>query len=203
MTWQEFEQSISRLKAVYGDKAYPKERVEMVYRAVKWTHLAIWEESLNEIIGDCIHPPTVSKIKEIVNLTRKRMSIDDDPFKNLRAEIRELEKTSQCRKCFGSGTLSAHRRDDEFQHLFVFGCDCAAGVKAMLLPENKNKIRQWNLIIEKEWRHDFEAAHDQGTRIEARRATANIFSSKDLNLAIGEKPSPKRESKDEMWEPDR
>lgn len=200
MTYQEFEPAIARLRTVYGDKAYPKERVEVIFRSVKYSSSRVWDETVTELIGEAMHAPPLSKIREVLYLVKKRFNESSDPWQAQREEIRGLERTSSCRQCYGSGTLAAHRRSDPHEHLFVFSCDCYAGQVAIQLPENRGKIRQWDMGVAQEWKHGFEIIAPSGSRQAARTVTSSAISAADMNTALGEPKNKPRGYKDELWE---
>lgn len=202
MTLEEFQPAMDRLHAVYP-RAYPKERMDLVYRAMRYTSAAVWNETVNELIGDSMQPPSVSKMREVMYLVRKKFNEPGDPWEPLRQEIAGKVKASQCVKCAGSGALTAHKRNDPNQFEFTFGCDCEAGNLAMKLPENHGKIRQWNYQIAQEWRHAFESEPPQRpTREAARAAVRDLYRAGDMNSAIGFEPGPKRGSEADKWEAD-
>lgn len=200
----EFQNGLIRLQRVYGEKAFGQERAEVVYRAVKYVPAEVWEETVTDLIGDSMQPPNLTKIKDAMNLVRKRMGRTSDAWQPLRDQLREIEKTSSCRKCAGQGVFNAHYRDDPSAIMWPFLCDCPSGAIARQLPEHKRgKIYEWTRQAEELMRHDFEGEPPHfATREHARSAARSAIRESDLNVAIGGKPAPPRAYKDDSWEPD-
>lgn len=204
MTFEEFQMGAAKLQRVYGEKAYPQERVEIIFRSVKYSSSKIWEETVTELIGEAMHAPPLSKIKETLYAVKKKFGESSDAWEGLRQQLRKLEQSSGCRKCFGQGVFLAMKRADPYQYQYNFICDCHAGTLAQDLPENK-RLRAWDMIIARDWRHDFEAVPDAppNARQEARKAFTNVFQQTDLNVAVHLEPAPKRGVKSEHWETER
>jgi hypothetical protein len=197
VTFDEFELSAGRLRTLYGEKAFPRERIEIIFRAVQYSSSKVWDEALNLIIGEHMHAPSLTKIKEALYAVRKTHGETTDAWEPIRDRIKATEKLpadQNCGQCFGSGVLMAHRRADERKYLYCFGCSCPAGDEAMRLPENKSKIRQWDMSHRIDWRQEYEPETPRrpASRQDARLAVSKLFVGHDLNVALGDKPAPKR-----------
>ena len=205
MTYSEFEPTIQRLRAVYGDKAFPRERVEVVYRAVKFAPLDVWLETLNELIGESMHAPPLSKIRETLNIVRKRYGTTDDGWDWLRAEIKRCESIEPiCPKCHNTGVLECYKKQDPHQYRYCMACDCNIGDGAIWLPENKGKIRQWRECDDDAWSivgYSDVPPPRRATREEARQVSIEMIKSSDLNRAIGDAPAPRRHYESDKWDP--
>lgn len=206
MTFQEFEPTVARLRKVYTDRAFPHERVEIIFRSVKYVDIEVWNETLSELIGDAMHAPSLSKIKEVMNSVRKRMGRVDDGWDWLRGEIQERIHTQPfCPKCANSGVFSAYRKADPHQETFVKACDCFVGARAIWLPENKGKIRMWDLQQALEWAISCYSDVEMpaiASRQRARLTVVGAIKSSDLNTAVGLPTTPPRGYRGDKWESD-
>lgn len=205
MTFEEFEPTIGRLRAVYGEKAFPRERVDVIFRALHYVPIQVWAETLTELIGESMHAPPLSKIREVMYIVRKRMGHAEDMWEPVRRQIAELGMNpNPCDRCFNSGIFMAHKRTDEHAFMYCFVCDCRAGELAKKLPENKGKAREWSMPLAHDWRHDFEGELMGGTasRNAARAAVSDAFRAGDLNVAVGQPMPPRRGYEADKWEAD-
>lgn len=199
MTREEFAEQMQRIVAVYSDRAFPTERVQIVYAAVKNYPARTFQVAVDDIIGDCMQPPPLSKIREYLMAARKKTGDHADIWEPKREEIRKLERATNeqgwCHMCFNSGLFMAHRKDDPHQCLTVFLCTCKAGAIAAELPEHRGKTSEWTVLTAKDWRRDMEAEPPRRApdKPQVRNAVASLFRAKDLNRAIGNGPAAKRE----------
>lgn len=201
MTEPEFQSELERMTAVYRN-AFPPERVAIIYRSIRYTPIDIFREAIDEVIGDSMQPPSLTKIREAIQVVRKRKGDFRDPWQAVRDELADLERQNPyCSTCFNSGTFMAKRRDDDGWYLYTFGCQCKAGGLAMQLPENRGKINQWNLKFAQTWIRESEAESLRpATKNEARAAVHEQQHSHDLNAAIGWTPAKKRKIDEDNWD---
>jgi hypothetical protein len=168
--------------------------VDLIFRVVKYSSVTVFEETVNELIGDNVHPPMIQKIKEALYAARRKLGESSDPWEQVRAQIFELERSSQvCSRCFNSGVVVAHRRTAN--DLYCFTCTCQAGDLAAKLPENKGKIRSWSMALEHDW--VIEGKEDQPPPHRERPNLNQLAQSKDLNKAIAKPPVPYRDDDDD------
>lgn len=203
LSFDQFLPYVNRLAKVYGDKAFPRERAEILYRAFRYTREDVLQATVDEVIGEHMHAPSITKIREAMYLVRKRFGDNADRWQPIRDAIREREKTSSCGLCFGSGILMAHRRDDPRQYLLYFLCSCSSGELAIQLPEYNGKTHQWDELVARDWKHHFESdTPPTGTRTQAREVARLAIRNTDLNKAIGLKEAPRKPYKDDNWDED-
>jgi hypothetical protein len=196
MTLEEFEQGMNKLKSVYGDKAYPADRSDLILKIVKYSTPFVWMQTISEVIGEFTHPPPISKFKEVYYAMKKKYGDAGDPFATHRHSLEKLRKISECGKCIGGGIVYATRRDGKGASI-PFACECEAGGIAHQLPEYRCLTR-WTQIIEDSWSHEFENLID-GTRELARANAKHAIRSSDLNAALGNASVP-RQYKDDSWD---
>lgn len=211
MTLNEFEPSVVRLRSVYGEKIFPPERLDILYRAVQYVSLDIWTEALDLVIGEHMMAPNVNKIKEAVYAVRKTKGDTADAWEPLRERIRATQKLPEdknCRQCWGGGTLYCYLKDDPHQYQYVKICDCAAGEVAAKLPENK-RLRKWDLIVAATWHIDGVTDRNVSNVVEISPVKnlsgiiRNLSGTNDLNAAIGEPTPPKKKDQPNWWDTDR
>lgn len=70
MTPLEFQTQMDRLHRTYGEKAYPKERMDAVWERVRGIPAAQFEKALTHLIGENFTPPSLSKITDALALFR-------------------------------------------------------------------------------------------------------------------------------------
>lgn len=203
LSMDDFIPFIERLRKVYGDKAYPTERAEIVYKAFRYSRPEIVSATIEEIIGEHMHAPPITKIREALYATRKKFGDQADPWEPIRKQIQENERKSNCPYCFGSGVFMAHRRDDSHEYAYCFACNCHGGSLAIQLPENKGKIQHWNLASGTEWSHGFESEIERTSKAAGRKVITGVFAKTDLNNVLDLKLQPKRGIEEEMYDPER
>lgn len=201
MTYDEFDSGLQKLSRVYGARYFPTERADILFKTFRHYSPEVWRDTIGEVIGEFMSPPALTKIKEVLYRVRKRYGDDRDQYSDIRDQIAALSKTSSCKKCIGSGVTMAYKKKDAHQYVQCFCCSCAAGDLAIHLPENRGKIRQWNIQIEKEWQNDFENVPD-GDRNEARAASSGAIAAGDLNVALTGMAAPRKPYKDDLWQED-
>lgn len=199
----EFIPFIERLRKVYGERAYPAERAEIVYKAFRYSRPEVVSAAIEEIIGEHMHAPAITKIREMLYIVRKRFGDQSDPWEPIRKQIFEIERNSSCNHCFGSGVFMAHLRSDIHAYQYCFGCHCRAGALAMQLPENRGKIKTWDLSSTLEWSHGFESEFERRSKTDGRALIREVFKSTDLNNILDLESAPKKSIESEMYDPDR
>lgn len=137
MTEFEYGAQIDRLKAVYGDKAYPDERVSMIWKKMKWRHPDVLEMAVDQLIADNQYAPLLNKILEAaVAAERAHPELRIDPYAEVRIELSNRRREStQCHMCWGVGIITAYRKDLEGHPGEDLLCTCYSGRLAEKLPE--------------------------------------------------------------------
>lgn len=72
MTTSEFDEQVKRLRAVFGDKAYPDERVVTFWDAVRDMEGYWFKKRVTDWVGSA-KPPMLPEIREAVALERERL----------------------------------------------------------------------------------------------------------------------------------
>lgn len=145
MTREEFQSQMSRLIKVYGDRAYPPERMQIIWRKIQFRHPKIFESSVDALIADNAHPPLLSKIMEMLVMVGKQYpDLDKGPETDLRDQLIEAQKRpGGCDKCENWGVIRAFRKD-KFGHPEEYLlCDCRLGSIAARLPEYR-RCGEWH-----------------------------------------------------------
>lgn len=133
----EFDAQIERMVSFYGDKAYPRERIEMIYRAVKYYHPEVWQLAVDMIIADCERAPMLSKIKEFLRLAQNQLPDKEtiDPNAHIRAQLNDAAKAARpCYKCFNTGLIVVYRKWQGLSEA-ALACNCQWGEVVTKLPE--------------------------------------------------------------------
>lgn len=146
MTYDEYNNQMQRLIAIYGEKVFNADKIELLFRKVRWRHPKIWEEAIDLTILESVNIPTVHKILECCSIAKKNNpGIEVDPYEKMRSEISEREKIphhGQCRKCWNRGFITGYRKDISGHPAEELTCDCVSGQIACKLPEGRN-LRPW------------------------------------------------------------
>lgn len=211
MNLEEFYRGMNILTDVFGDKAYPRARVDVIWRTLQHSPINVWLDAINGLIGDCERPPGLTKIKDTLYASKKKMNLGDDDFWTpIRRQMEALQKVKNaCNHCFGYGIISAHRLDDAQHYQYSFGCVCTAGNLAMQLPENKDKMRQWSISMRGEWKPEHEgmiSVNDiSGEGMVSEASPSEIIrltnsGLKDLSLGIGSKAPQRRAAIEDRWD---
>lgn len=69
-----FEDEISRLKHIYGDRHYPDERCQMIWDEFKNCSPDEFKSVIREVIGTCATPPLLNKLRETLYSRREQNS---------------------------------------------------------------------------------------------------------------------------------
>lgn len=150
MTRTEFATQIKRLAATYGDRYYPMERVESLYKRFRKSSIIALTEAVTQLIGDEIHPPPMKKIVEAVAAATRDLVLED---LHVEQRLRLTKMTStyavDCDKCACTGMVDYSRRSEHMRYRYVAICDCEAGRLAELFPENR-LAKRWRQLEHKE-----------------------------------------------------
>lgn len=137
MELHEFSKHMERLKEVYGDRAYPEERIKIIWQKTKWRSEKVWEETTKRLIADSMQPPMLSKILEMYAIVQRDFpEIKTDPYAHIRDELRLKAQKPSCTRCGGHGTLVAFKKYNKLQSTSLI-CNCYCGGLAKKLPENR------------------------------------------------------------------
>lgn len=200
MNHEEFGAQMQRLVSVYSDRAFPTDRIQIIWQAVKNYPDRTFQVAVDDIIGDCMQPPNLSKIREYLMAARKKTGDHADVWQPIRDQLAAAESAKNdegwCHQCFNSGTFMAHLKDDPHKYLRVFTCDCRWGELAASLPENKGKAPEWSVLTAKTWQRENATPPprrpDEPPKAEARDAIKSLFRSTDLRKTLDGNSGPKR-----------
>lgn len=194
MTQQEFDLEMNRLVSFYGDKAYPTERIDLIYKSLRWQHPEVWNKAVDLAMADSEKAPLLAKLTEFVNRA-KSMLPDlkaDDPYAPIRAQIDEAMKSKNpCYKCGNSGLIIAYRKWQGLSEA-VLACNCQWGDVAVKVPEYREVRRiqahdpfYYVLKFDVNKREKFEIYGDLPWRANASEAVTELaerYYTRELNM---------------------
>lgn len=96
MTRNEFDESMVPLRTVYGDKAYPEERVVNFYEAYKNVRFDVWVKTIQFAINTHRQAPLLNELDEALNKISDNLSV-----KNSRRLT--MDDFSACDRCEQAG----------------------------------------------------------------------------------------------------
>lgn len=131
MTETEFRSQMNRLVAVYSEKAYPPERMQIIWREMKNAAVYEFENIVSELIGSCSYAPMIDKFRAAKSDLFSKNHCDYE--RQLKSWVENQPKCPYCEK---RGYIVATRRTDRTHH--AFGCKCA--ISKRLYP----KYLQWS-----------------------------------------------------------
>jgi len=115
----EFDAGCRRLKAVYGDKSFPDERLAIIWNRFTNLERDRWFEMIEALIGSQRYAPLLKEMETWLDENKVMWSTS--------------ERVGDCKICFGYGTYLETRNGYEYG----FQCECPAGaMKANALPRN-------------------------------------------------------------------
>lgn len=118
----EFNEQVNRLRSVYGDKAYPDERVRLLWREVGSLSSAWFESAVSGLIQSCRQAPLAHEFSPMISDERERVY-----RKQKEKELVTREITSySCEYCKDMGVFLCIKNDDRSVP-YVFRCHCARG----------------------------------------------------------------------------
>lgn len=101
MEQHEFNHEFKRLVQVFGDKAFPSERVNIIWKEVKSISHPAFEKMINFFVGEFRHPPVLSDFLKFMSQLREQ------------AVFRDKEQLRQDSRDFWAGTY----HDDEVKYI--------------------------------------------------------------------------------------
>lgn len=129
---------MDRLKAVYGEKSYPAERIKRLWISMQYLDDREFETIVSELIGTCATAPMLGKfLDEAESYCRKHAA---EREKALQAWI---YSQPFCTLCGKSGVVLAARMEDD--GLVSFRCPCPIGTR-----------KNFSGIL---WREEFSNSH--------------------------------------------
>lgn len=144
MTYQFFTLEFSRMTKNYGDKAYPQDRVDQIWKRLQDLPEALFRDLLGELIAYNLHPPMLDKIELAARpYVDRAMAVKRDRLRST------VEREGWCRWCQNSGILMARLRD--YSHPaapYTFRCSSCSAWRILGLSER--------LIL---WREDLLARY--------------------------------------------
>lgn len=119
LSWAEYIPQIERLKEVFGDKAYPEERVKSLYNAVRGLTL----QNFTKIVTDLIDSKRQAPLKPDFQEAARKYLADNE--NRIRAEMEARWAGRACRWCGNSGAVFLTRKSNG--HEFAVTCSCEWG----------------------------------------------------------------------------
>lgn len=120
-----FINQMQRLISVYGDRAYPAERVSLLWK--ECSYLADYEFSdlVSELIGTCGTAPMLGKFRELTEGIRRKHA------EKRKSEFEAwAEQQMSCSYCAKTGVVLARKKTDG--NLCAFVCFCEIGSSSNL-----------------------------------------------------------------------
>lgn len=150
MTRGEFASQVKRLSATYGERFYPMERVESLYKRFHKSSILALTEAVTQLIGNEIHPPNMNKMVEAVAAATRDLVLED-PHAEQRLKLSTMTAAYavDCDKCACTGMVDYSRISEDKRYRYVATCDCEAGSLAERFPENR-LARRWRGLEHKE-----------------------------------------------------
>lgn len=131
MTPSEFKTGMDRIRNVFGDKAYPEERVDLIWQETRRLTAGEFATIVGELIAAQAAPPLIGKFREAMAYMNSKNS-------GIRKQEREDWRNRQkpCRLCGKTGWVQAERVVDG--SLYAFRCHCPCGEELL-----SRSIPQW------------------------------------------------------------
>jgi len=138
MNLNEFERQMDRLKSVYGDKAYPDERAELIWKEMRYLPVHQFEEIVGEMIASSAQAPMMGKFREAKQDLGRRHASEyeqrDNDWTDTQPDCHDCDKT-------GSIVATLNRN----QTIYAFRCPCPIG-------ERKHpKLPKWGVHLFSEY----------------------------------------------------
>jgi hypothetical protein len=115
MTEYTFKQGMTKLLQVYGEKSYPKARLDSLYSIVKDSEDMEFMSWCERVVAEERYAPMGKEFREFATVDRSRQ------MKKLRGEIlQRIERGEACRMCGDDGRVLARNR--QTHELFAFLC---------------------------------------------------------------------------------
>lgn len=124
MNQHSFANIFSKMIAVYGNKAYPEERIGQFYEAFKSWDEDLFEKAVKMAIAESMTPPPLSRFVELVFAVRKEQYQRDSALLESK-----LEHAPDCGVCDKKGSFVYQyfsRQNNRF-YKAAFSCRCEAG----------------------------------------------------------------------------
>lgn len=139
MSPQEFAEQSQRLTKAFGEKGFSEERLQMLWKKLKWRHAQVFSEAIDMLIVDSTQSPNWGKISEAINTAqRNNPTLTSDPYKHFRDELQKrIDMKEQCHRCQNTGVIGAYRKYQKNQPTILL-CSCYSGNIAQSLPEYKH-----------------------------------------------------------------
>ena len=125
MTQGEFQNQVARLKDVYGPKAYPDERVRLMWVEVSSLDGKWFEEAVSSLIASARYAPLAQEFSNYIGAERERSWKASNVVKMFNREA-----TYSCAECKDIGVFLCVTGDLS-QGKFAFRCRCPKGMADM------------------------------------------------------------------------
>lgn len=132
-----FQEEITKLKTIYGEKAYPTERIKLIRREMQRFDDHEFRQIVDELIATCGSAPLLDKFRAVAgNVVSKQPELQkSDYWENVQPV---------CGDCKNRGVVRAVHRVNGND--YAFRCPCVSGDK-----RNANFTRwSWDLDAEYE-----------------------------------------------------
>lgn len=143
MTSHEFLTVFQRMTSVYGNKAYPDERLDQFFETFKRMDADLFEKAVKRVVAESMTPPSLSKFSEYaMDYTREQQR---------RSSARLDEKIKDapfCPLCAKTGSVLAETEKNGKTYTSAFLCICPVGG---LLSEFSRTPR-WNAVLYPKYR---------------------------------------------------
>lgn len=123
MTEYMFRHNMKRLAEVFGEKAYPRDRTEILWTYVKDCSDEAFGNWISRVIADSKFAPLGEQFREFARGNQERQEIP--------------KSATFCTLCGNGGRIIATRISDKYK--FAFSCTCAVGDYW-----NKEYFPRWN-----------------------------------------------------------
>lgn len=118
MTYREFAEQLERLQNTFSDRAFPDERVKLIWDSVKNLDARDFKKIADVFIADSRQPPMVSDFRAQASIVQGRNVIFVDRW--------DGRPKSSCPYCYGLGVFIAQKESS--CGLWAFRCHCDAGI---------------------------------------------------------------------------
>lgn len=121
MNLREFGEQMDRLKNVYGDKAYPKERIELIWKNVGSLSALSFSRVVDDLISSFRNAPMAQEFSEALSKERERTAANV-----IRPDIPAWNAPARCWSCKDTGCfVCVHPVKPG---LWAFRCACDKGL---------------------------------------------------------------------------
>lgn len=145
MQHEDFKREIARLVQVFGDRNYPKERVNLLWQAFSYCQEEDVTAAVSHLIGNTLKPPLQRELAEAIEeAARERRENNRGPTK---VSARPL-----CQYCSDSGWATVTQKGAFPPVKVCVRCPCLIGAKlSKSVPQWDTRMSQTHEIHEHTW----------------------------------------------------